>query len=1085
MKKYIILLLIPLFFLFGCYEIISYDYKITYYFDGVKLDIEPKGYNVGDEFILPIIKPSNELLKFDGWYENSSCTGEKTTKILSTDTGDKTFYAKSSILSEKEEYTIKYYVNSNEVKFDLNSYYQGDNSILPIPELKQNQTFDGWYLYPDLTGEKITSLTNKIGDLQLFGYIETNGEGNEESDELEKAFNYTSFKFNIKETTDGSTYTETYVIDGLKTKLYADEMTTYLAYVDNEYRYYFEDEEGWHYLSESDADFEYCTAYFFILELSTVDLDKFVKVGNYYTVEDDYLSEIGLIFTGYADDFKTFKLYIENGYISKVELTSSFVYESVTYDSEFLLEFSSFGTSSITLPQANHYGSSSSETMDISDVYSLSSGEEVNVKGVITGIYGNNFYISDESKGILVYMSSDDTFNGIIKLGNVVEVVGSVSIYKTVLQIQNVTSISLSTDEYNLPTVYLTDTFQNTLSKFVSDIVNIENLEIVSIPSSLQNGFSDISFKTKINNNEVTVFISKHLDSSSKQEFINTLNSLSSGDIISLYNVHISYYNAYQIVLTNNAQIKVGTKEVVSTGLELIKSQTTFEVNTELNDILNQIKVYETFSDGSKQELNSNDYTVLTDSYKVGSSGEFTFTYKYNSYTVTCKIKVTDTDEISKEEVTTPPILSVLDKMGYDEYTNTTYGITKGLPSVGNPKVLVIPIEFTDCKAPSTMVSDLEKAFFGTSDETGWESLQSYYYKSSYGKLTIEGTVLEPFNTNHPVTYYNNLYKQYLKDLDDYNNYVTDDYPINVENQIIKSALEYYDNQINYADYDTDKDGYIDSIYFIYTTDYQYDDDSFWWAFTTEYITDDYEYYDNVEADFYAFLSYKFLSDPLAGKKVKYNLETVIHETGHLLGLDDYYDYDDTTGPHGGIGGGDMMDYNVGDHNAYSKLILGWISPYIIEDGITTINLRSFQESGDVVILFKKWNNSFFDEYYIIDFYTPTHLNKAGAGQSGLFSVSGIRIYHVVSLLNDPKECFSIYDITKYNNSYTNTRLISLVEADGRNDISKNGYSENSDLFQKGDRFINSTWMNKQSTNFTVTVDNITTSTATITIEYK
>ena len=53
----------------------------------------------------------------------------------------------------------------------------------------------------------------------------------------------------------------------------------------------------------------------------------------------------------------------------------------------------------------------------------------------------------------------------------------------------------------------------------------------------------------------------------------------------------------------------------------------------------------------------------------------------------------------------------------------------------------------------------------------------------------------------------------------------------------------------------------------------------------------------------------------------------VIHETGHALGLPDYYDYDDTVGPRGGVGGLDMMDANRGDHNCFSKFLLDWMTP--------------------------------------------------------------------------------------------------------------------------------------------------------------
>ena len=76
----------------------------------------------------------------------------------------------------------------------------------------------------------------------------------------------------------------------------------------------------------------------------------------------------------------------------------------------------------------------------------------------------------------------------------------------------------------------------------------------------------------------------------------------------------------------------------------------------------------------------------------------------------------------------------------------------------------------------------------------------------------------------------------------------------------------------------------------------------------------------------------------------------------------------------------------------------------------------------------------------------------------------------------------SIWDMTKYNNSNTTHRLITLVEADGRNDIGKNGYSENSDLFTKGKVCSDLKWYDNTNAEFTIKVNDITTSKAIITI---
>lgn len=384
-------------------------------------------------------------------------------------------------------------------------------------------------------------------------------------------------------------------------------------------------------------------------------------------------------------------------------------------------------------------------------------------------------------------------------------------------------------------------------------------------------------------------------------------------------------------------------------------------------------------------------------------------------------------------------------------------GVTRGLPSVGSPNVLVIPVEFTDARASSKMRSDLEKAFFGTSEQTGWESLSSYYYKSSYGKLNIGGTVTEVFNTGKPSSYYESLYAN------------TDEYP---EYRILKAALEYFDDKIDYSDYDFDGDGMIDAVYMVYTVGVDYEsDDPLWWAFTNEYYTDTVETYDGKEADFYIFMGYDFFFEKTAsGKQLTLNCETLIHESGHLLGIDDFYDYDENKGPAGGLGGGDMMDYNVGDHNPFTKLLLGWVNPYVVSsDG--TLELGSFGSVGDCAIVFKD-KESPFSEFFIIDYYTPDGLNAMEAGYSGLFDAAGIRVYHVDADLASSVN--SIWEAFENNNSDTKYKLISLVEADGRNDIIGGGESSSSDLFAVGKTISGLKWNDGTADGFTVSIDGVT-----------
>lgn len=61
------------------------------------------------------------------------------------------------------------------------------------------------------------------------------------------------------------------------------------------------------------------------------------------------------------------------------------------------------------------------------------------------------------------------------------------------------------------------------------------------------------------------------------------------------------------------------------------------------------------------------------------------------------------------------------------------------VPHTGNPKMLVIPVDFYDAPASTSLhnyqiTSNIKTAFFGSENDNYWESVSSYYSKSSYGK---------------------------------------------------------------------------------------------------------------------------------------------------------------------------------------------------------------------------------------------------------------------------------------------------------------------------------------------------------------
>ena len=361
-----------------------------------------------------------------------------------------------------------------------------------------------------------------------------------------------------------------------------------------------------------------------------------------------------------------------------------------------------------------------------------------------------------------------------------------------------------------------------------------------------------------------------------------------------------------------------------------------------------------------------------------------------------------------------------------------------GLPSTGDVKVLVVPVEVGDDKFSDEDLERIDLAFNGTSLETGYESVSSYYNKSSQGKLNIEATITPVFNTGKTKGYYESRYK-IGKDIDC---------------EILDCSLSLLEDIYDLSEYDYNNDSYIDGIYLIYSCDYSMDDNSPWWAWCYDYSTNK-ETYDNKKTNLFVWASIHFLDDkPNSKTTININAETIIHETGHLLCLDDYYDYDEFKGPDGGLGGAAMMDSNVGDQDSFSKALLGW-SNHTIANQEGTYTLRPSESSNDCLIIPLRDNeNDILGEYLLIDFYTPTGLNKMQAGNYGLFSKQGIRIYHVDaridSNLGNPKNLSGYYTIFSFNNSDTEHKIIEMIEKDNNRSINRTGVASNSDLFTVG-----------------------------------
>lgn len=427
------------------------------------------------------------------------------------------------------------------------------------------------------------------------------------------------------------------------------------------------------------------------------------------------------------------------------------------------------------------------------------------------------------------------------------------------------------------------------------------------------------------------------------------------------------------------------------------------------------------------------------------------------------------------------------------------------LPSLGNPNILVIPVDFSDytfveagAKSNEAARERIEDAYFGErNDDELHESLRSYYKKSSYGQLDITGVVTPVIRAPRTYAYYKSITNSSTQtDLID---------------GIIRLALKTLDSTYDYHDFDTNGDNIIDAIWLVYSGPIDNGGNSMFWAFTYwSYMEDQ---FDGVDVSPYAWAAYKFFNE--GGYTDHPDAHTTIHETGHLMGLDDYYDYDGYRTPAGGL---DMMDNNIGDHMAFNKYNLGWVKPETITES-GTYTLKPLTSSTDCFIIApKSYNDSEFWEYYIVEYYRPDGLNKLDAttkySNLKMFTVNGLRVYHV-----NQKMGYLVYNQRKnsyvWNNSYISdldsadfesedkypyiinsntssysyntkkdTTLVSLISAAGRTNTQD---GKNSDIFTEGTSYDskNLTWEDGESMNFSFSVTSVTDDSLTFTFTKK
>lgn len=340
-----------------------------------------------------------------------------------------------------------------------------------------------------------------------------------------------------------------------------------------------------------------------------------------------------------------------------------------------------------------------------------------------------------------------------------------------------------------------------------------------------------------------------------------------------------------------------------------------------------------------------------------------------------------------------------------------------GLPAAGTPQTFVLLVDFPDYPHFSSQtVEDVGSKFFGDGDPAvfPYESLRNYYQRSSYGQLTIGGVAYGWYRAQYERAYYEGLGMG------------------SGQETLMMEALDYFRSQGHgFAQYDNDHDGVIDA-FFVKWTGPNNGWANFWWAYKWGWHS--YPEY-RISGKRLGKYVWSWISNP---EGAPYQPRVDIHETGHLLGLPDLYDYYPSVGPPGGVGGMDMMHANWGDHNCFSKFMLGWLVPTFVSGASQTIALGPSGTNADAVFVMPTLTpGTLFGEFFMAQY------RQRGAGNDPPnFPADGLVIWHVDATLDG-----SGWDFL-YNNSNTSHKLVRLMEADGIEEIETgSGWVDGGDFY--------------------------------------
>ena len=410
-------------------------------------------------------------------------------------------------------------------------------------------------------------------------------------------------------------------------------------------------------------------------------------------------------------------------------------------------------------------------------------------------------------------------------------------------------------------------------------------------------------------------------------------------------------------------------------------------------------------------------YTIVKD-----DSGVFVYAQKSGNKLVPTTVKAHDAAMRTAQE---QAFLSTISKYAVDTDGQTSGEARRAKRDAKPRKIktinydqfagLVILVNFNDCKFsmkdPASYYNHMinDEGYTGFTDDNGKfvscpGSMHDYFSDNSGGKFRPKFDVLGPVDINYSCLFPNGA-------------------NLLLMSPMISSIMTALDDDVDFSKYDTDYDGSIDMVYFIFAgmpSNYEGNDSRWLWPHQQD-LTLTLKNWDLVRVGHYACSTEKSGWADTPESIVVEGIGTMCHEFSHLLGLPDLYDTDYTRsgGESHDPGGWDLMAYGSGydasrcpaAYTIFERYSLGWANPKVINaEGKYTLNALESSNEGYII----KTPNS--KEFFMLENRQPVKWDAQLPGHGMIVArVDSSKVWTNTNINNNPSRNY--YELLRAGNS--------------------------------------------------------------------